>query len=455
MSNEEIKKTVKDLATAWESFKDTNENRLVALENNQGTAELDEQLNKINASIDGFQNALNQSDEAAKKRTDEIERKVNQLHTGAVADGGKTADLTKSAQLFYAARTSKALSELGEVDTKEYQEYRDAFASFLRFHPDAKPLQKQEIKAALSVGSDRDGGYWVPTEVSSQIIKRLFETSPIRNIASVISITTDAIELPNDTNLASSGGWVAETGSRGETNTPQVGMQRLTVHEQFAQPKVTQKLLDDAAIDVEGWLSAKIAEILSFTENAAFVSGNGVGKPRGFLDYGATALTTKDSSRAWGKLQYVPSGAPGAFPTVSGLVSDDANCLIDIIYALKPAYRAGATWVANRATVAAVRKLRDANGHYFWAPGLQAGQPSTLLNYGITEAEDMPDMVSDALAMAFGNFSVGYTIVDRQGIRVLRDPFTDKPFVKFYTTKRVGGDVVNFDAIKLLKFANS
>ena len=372
-----------------------------------------------------------------------MERKVNLLHQGALTGGGEKVDRLKAdASKFFLAKTGKAPTE--DVDTKAYQEYTQHFGAYVR---------NGEINASMSVGSDREGGYLVPTVHSDQIIKKLFETSPIRTIANVVPIGTDAIEFPVDATQAASGGWVGEAQSRPDTDTPTFGMKRVQVHEQYAKPKVTQKFLDDAAIDVETWLADKIAEILSFTENTAFVSGNGVMRPRGFLDYGSAAATTKDSARAWGVIQYIPSGASGAFDTISGLVADDANPLIDTIYSLHPRFRANANWVMNRATVASVRKLRDANGHYFWAPGLQVGQPSSLLNYPITEAEDMPDIAADSYSIAFGDFKTAYLIVDRIGIRTLRDPYTDKPYIVFYSTARTGGDLVNSQALKVVKFS--
>lgn len=458
MPQENLTEAVNGLQKAWADFKDTNEKRIEALEKGQGAGEYEEQLVKINKQIDTFIDQQQAIDKARKEdaaRADEIERKVNLLQGTALGGGGKVSDVKRDAVLFQAARSGRPLSELGEVDVKEYQDYTEAFDIFLRCSPDSKQMQK--VRNALSAGSDPDGGYWMPTQMQSRILTRLFESSDIRSIAGQLTISSgDSVEYPNDTNTGVSGGWVSETGTRSDTNTPQVGTQRIVTHEQYAQPKATQKILDDAAIDVEGWLAGKIADILARTENTAFVSGNGVGKPRGFLDYGAAAVTTADASRAWGVLQYIATGASAGFPLISGAtVANDANALLDIVYALKAAYRSGARWVMARSTVALIRKLRDENGQYYWNPGLQPGQPGLLLNYPITEAEDMPVAASNSLSVAFGNFKEGYQIVDRQGIRILRDPYTDKPFVKFYTTKRVGGDVVNFDAIKLLKFAAS
>ena len=315
-----------------------------------------------------------------------------------------------------------------------------AFRTLLRSGDD------MELKA-LSVGSDPEGGYWVPREVSDQMVKTVFETTPMRQLANIIETSTDALEMIVDKNEAVAN-WVGETESRAETATPDIARVRIPVHELHAQPKATQKLLDDASINVEQWLSEKVAAKFARTEATAFVSGNGVAQPRGFLDY--PTASTGDDTRSWGTLQYVASGAAGAFAS-----SDPGDVLFDLIAALKPAYRPGAAWLMNTATASTIRKFKTADGAYIWQTGLQAGQPATLLGFPVMESEDMSDVAADSLSIAFGNWRQGYQIVDRTGIRVLRDPFTAKPFTLFDTTKRVGGDVVNFEAIKLLKMAAS
>ena len=271
-----------------------------------------------------------------------------------------------------------------------------------------------------------------------------------------MTIGTDKLVIPLDVEEAASGGWVGEKASRADTNTPGVGEQTIEVFEQYAQPKATQRLLDDAEVDIEAWLAGKIADILTRTENTAFVSGNGVNKPKGFLGYASAAVTTADASRDWGKLQYIATGAAGAFASPNASASRlPADVLIDLIQATKPLYRANGRFAMNRATAGAVRKLKDGDNNYLWQPSIVAGQPDQLLGYPVSELEDMPDIASNTFSIAFGDFRRGYQVIDRQGIRVLRDPYTEKPFVKFYTTKRVGGDVTDFDAIKLLKFGTS
>lgn len=333
----------------------------------------------------------------------------------------------------------------GGAKTKSAAEsaHATAFAGFLRKGVDADLATLE--KKAMSVASDPDGGYLVAAEMSSRIVARLQETSPMRSIASIMTVTADAIEGMLDLGEPAAG-WVAEVEARSETASPQVGLWRIPVHELFAEPRVSQKLLDDANFDIEAWLAQKLAEKFARAESAAFVSGSGVGMPRGFTTYPTAA--TGDASRPWGTLQHVATGVNGDFAA-----SDPADDLIELTYALKAGYRMGATWVMARATAAEVRKLKDeTSGQYLWQPGLAAGSPASLLGYPVVEAEDMPALDDGSLSIAFGNFREGYAIADRLGIRLLRDPYTAKPQVKFYTTKRVGGDVLDFDAVKLLKF---
>jgi HK97 family phage major capsid protein len=299
------------------------------------------------------------------------------------------------------------------------------------------------LQKRLSVDSDPDGGFVVTPEFSSRVSTVLFETSPVRQVATVETISTDALEGLFDGDEATVG-WVNEQGARAESATPQIGLWRIPTHEMFANPFATQKLLDDAFLDMEGWLAAKVSERMSRFENSAFVLGNGVGKPRGFMTYGA------GTNR--GQIQQVASGAVGApFITAEGL--------INIVYSLKSGYRTGAVWAMNRASVGVIRRIRDdsgaaaGTGQFMWQPGFGT-QPQTLAGYPIVEMEDMADFAGGALPYAFGNFAAAYTIVDRQGVRILRDPYSSKPFVSFYTTKRVGGDVINFEALKIGVVAN-
>jgi HK97 family phage major capsid protein len=301
-----------------------------------------------------------------------------------------------------------------------------------------------EAKAA-SAGSDADGGYIVPAETEAQIDRLLTEASPIRAIATVRQTSASLFRKPVSMGGAVSG-WVAETAARPETGTPTLDLLDFPTAEIYAMPAATQQLLDDAMVDIEQWLAEEVRDVFAVQEGAAFVSGDGNGKPRGFLDYTKTA----EGNQAWGELGYVATGTDGGFDA-----SDPADALIDLIYAPKTGYRARGRFVMNRQTVSAVRRFKDADGNYLWQPSLSEAGTSTLLGYPVTEAEDMPDIGTGAFAIAFGDFEKGYLVLDRQGVEVLRDPYSAKPYVLFYTTKRVGGGVQDFEAIKLLKFGSS
>ncbi len=327
----------------------------------------------------------------------------------------------------------------------EADEHAKAFGAFVRKGQESDLIALE--RKAMTVGSDPEGGYLVPSELSQRIVTRQRDLTTMRQIATVMEVSSDALEMLSDRNEAEAN-WVAETATRTETTTPSLGKVRIPVHEISAQPKASQKLLDDAQINVEEWLAAKIADRFSRREADAFINGDGVMRPRGILTY--TTSTNDDESRSWGQIQYVASGAAGGFAS-----SSPADRLLDLVYKLKAPYLPKASWLMPRSVSAAIRKLKGGDGNYLWQVSMQSGQPPTLLGFPVVFSEDMPAMATDTYSLAFGDFSEAYTIVDRAGIRLLRDPYTDKPNVKFYTTKRVGGDVVNFDAIKLMKFATA
>lgn len=400
------------------------------------TPEMKAKLEKADKDLDEVRNSV-----------DELMQQVGRLGVNGAGGEDDGRDILAEAQRFYAGMKGVDEYPIGDAEVEAFAEYDKVFATFLK-----KGDNAANIKAALSVGSDGNE-QWIPTQMQSTIIRRLFETSPMRAICDVISIPTDSVTWPNDTNDATSGGFVGETESRAATATPDVGEQTIYVREQYAMPEVYQKFLDMATIDVGAWLENKIADKLSRVENARFVSGTGVKAPRGFLDYKTDSVTTDDASRSWGVLQHVTSGASAGFPNVSGSSASDPDKLVDLVAKLKPAYRQGARWLMNRATEAALRKLKDADGNYFVGRLTESATGFDILGYPITTAEDMPDLASDSFSVAFGNWMMGYQIVDGRGMRVLRDPYTTKGKVKFYTTKWTGGDVINFDAIKLMKFA--
>jgi HK97 family phage major capsid protein len=340
---------------------------------------------------------------------------------------------------FAKVQNRQGLGTDGSAVTEEQRAYKNALLAYVR----RGPAVSSEIQAALSVGSDADGGFLVHPDLSGRIVKLVFETSPVRQVANVVTIGTDALEGINDLDEAGAG-WTGETDARNETTSPKIGEYRIPAHELYAEPRATQKMLDDASLDIEAWLAGKVADKLSRLENASFFAGDGVKKPRGFLTYAAGT----PSASAFNVIEQVVSGANGAF---AGTNPGDA--LINLVYALKSAYRQNAVFMLRRATLAAVRRLKDGQGNYLWQPDFQQRQGGTLLGFNVVEAEDMPALAANSLSIAFGDFNAGYQIVDRAGIRILRDAYTAKPYVKFYTTKRTGGDVVNFEAIKLMKFS--
>jgi HK97 family phage major capsid protein len=292
-----------------------------------------------------------------------------------------------------------------------------------------------------------DGGYAVPKEIDAVIDAALKGISPIRAIANVVRVGSAGYRKLVTQNGVTSG-WASETATRPETATPTFNEIVPSFGELYANPAATQAMLDDAAFDVEGWLASEIATEFAKAEGAAFVNGNGTNKPRGFLQ--APTATTSDATRPFGTLQYIASGAAGAF-----VAANPQDRLVELVHAVRAPYRQGASWVMNASTLATIRKFKTSDGAFIWLPGLSAGQPDTLLGYPVVEAEDMPDIAANSLSIAFGNFKAGYLIAERTETNILRDPYSNKPYVHFYATKRLGGAVTNSEAIKLMKFALS
>lgn len=303
--------------------------------------------------------------------------------------------------------------------------------------------RESEIKS-LSGTAPADGGYAVPREIDAAIAARLNSLSPIRAIAQVVQTGTAGYRKLITTS-GTAAGWVSETAARPETAAPSFAEIAPPSGELYANPAASQAMLDDVGFDLETWLAGEIAGEFARAEGAAFVSGSGANQPRGFLS--APNAATGDAVRPFGTLQFLASGNAIGFDAAPDLK------LIDLVHALKAGHRQGASWVMNAATLAQVRKLKDANGAFLWQPGLAEGQPDRLLGYPVVEAADMPDVAAGALPIVFGNFRAGYLIAERNATTILRDPFTNKPFVHFYATKRVGGQVLDSDAIKLLKIA--
>lgn len=299
-------------------------------------------------------------------------------------------------------------------------------------------------------GFDTTGWRWqlgdavLTTEIDALISARLRNISPIRSIAQVVQ-TGSAGYRKLVTTGGTASGWVSETATRLETATPGFVEIAPPSGELYANPAASQAMLDDAGFDLETWLAEEIAMEFARAEGAAFVSGTGTNQPRGFL--AAPTSAAGDTARPFGTLQFLASGNATGFDTTPELT------LIDLVHSLKAGHRQGASWVMNSATLAEVRKLKAADGSFLWQPGLMEGQPNRLLGYPVVEAEDMPDIAANALPIAFGNFRAGYLIAERSATSILRDPFTNKPFVHFYATKRIGGQVLDSDAIKLLKIS--
>lgn len=400
----DLKNLLQKQGEAFEAFKKTNDDMLKAKADGKSVADFEAKLSKINddlAQIADLKSAL-----------DQVEKKLNR--PGAAGDG----DPTKA-------------------------EHKQAFGKFLRkgVEDGLGELQKK----AYNITTDADGGYAVPEELDRDILDLLVEVSPIRGIATVRTIgTSDYKKLVNTRGTAS--GWVDEDDARAATNSSNFAQVTPFMGELYAYPQATQQMLEDVFFNAEQWIVDEVSTEFARAEGAAFVSGDGTKKPKGFLSY-TTALTT-DSGRAFGTMQHVASGAAADWAA-----SNPQDKLLDLVYSLKAGYRGNARFVMNKGLLAEVRKFKDSTGNYIWRPGLEAGQPDTLLGYGITEAEDMPAKAANALSIAFGDFKRGYLIVDRIGTQTLRDPYTNKPYVGFYVRKRVGGCVVDSNAIKLLKFA--
>ncbi|MXP15033.1 phage major capsid protein [Altererythrobacter confluentis] len=301
--------------------------------------------------------------------------------------------------------------------------------------------RETEIKSISGV-VPADGGYAVPRSIDAMIARELVEISPIRSIAQVVQTGSAGYRKLVSTGGTASG-WVSETASRPETDTPQFAEISPPTGELYANPAASQSMLDDAGFDLESWLASEIAMEFARAEGAAFVNGSGFDQPEGFLN--APVSVAEDGLRAFGSLQYIGSGDDAGFGS-----SPEAR-LIDLVHTMKSGHRQGATFVMNSATLAEVRKLKTTDGAFLWQPGLVEGQPDRLLGYPVVEAEDMPDIANGAYPIAFGNFRHGYLIAERSATQILRDPFTNKPFVHFYATKRVGGQVLDSAAIKLLK----
>ncbi|MDQ1081438.1 phage major capsid protein [Pseudoroseomonas cervicalis] len=411
-SFEEVRRLIEGVNRGFEEFKATNDRRLKEIES-RGNADpvtsdklgkLDEQLNKL-------------SNELL-----ELGKKANRI-------GGPGGGDHKPG------------------DGPEHREHRAAFDTWARRGEGNEREINGLAQKAMSTLVPADGGYLVPEIVDRNILNLLRDENPMRQLANQITVSSP--DYKRLVNLHGAGtGWVGETDARPATNTPQLAEIGAFMGEIYANPQVTQTLLDDSVVDLEAWLAGELAQEFGLAEGQAFISGDGVKKPKGFLAYPTAA--TKDGTRPLGTFQHIVTGAAAAFPA-----SNPSDLLVSLIYMLKSGYRTNARWYLNSAVLATVRTWKDGQGNYLWQPNAAAGQPGTLLGFPIADMEQMPDVAAGSYPIAFGDMRRAYTIVDRIGTRTLRDPYTNKPYVGFYTTKRVGGMAVDTQALKFIKVAAS
>lgn len=378
------------------------------------------------------------------KRCDDIEVALKRTPKAGSADVENLVKLEIKANEFMIAATvvknhGKGIRFDEEIKfgVDEFKAYESVLKKFLRVYDPQKPIyfSADELKA-LSVGIDPDGGYTVTPVMSNRIVTRIFESDPVRQLASVEKISTDAIEWMVDYGEAG-WGWEAETVAGPETTTPQIFRKRIPVHVIYAKPRASQMLLEDSALNIESWLADHVAKRFSRGEAAAFVSGNGVGKPRGFLTYADYDTAGTDQ---WTRIERQNMGNATALT---------ADGFTDVKYRLIENYLQRGTWLMNRLTVAAAMLLKDGQGNYIWKPGIAEERHSTILGMDVRMSTTMPQIAADAFVVVIADWAEAYMVVDRLGITIQRDPYTQKPMVEFYTRKRVGGDVINFQAIKI------
>lgn len=401
--SDEIRELIEQQGKAFEEFKKSNDERLAALEKGEARSELEEKTDRINDELGRLSAAV-----------DELAKKANR--PGAPG---------------------------AEGDEALQAEHKSAWLKWVRKGDDAG-LADIERKA-MNVGTPADGGYAVPIQQDRDIMRLLTDLSPMRQVCRVMTVgTEDYRKLVNLGGTAS--GWVGETDARPATAGPTLAQLKPSFGELYANPEVTQKALDDIFFNVEGELSQDISESFAVLEGKAFLSGTGTNQPVGLLT--AKTSAEADSARAFGTVQHIATGVADNFPA-----KDPADILIDLIYSMKAGYRTGAQFMVNSMTLAAMRKWKDGQGNYIWQPAMQNGQPGSIFGYGYVTNEDMPSAGAGAIPVVFANFQQAYVIFDRVGIRSLRDPYTNKPFVGFYTTKRVGSMIANTQAVKFLKCA--
>lgn len=436
MELSEFKTLLDQQGAAFDAFKATHEELKT---NDTLTAE---KLARIETALDGAvegKAALESAFAAERKEREELELRINREGIKGSPESAKRELEIKDFNVVLEGIAVERKQAFTPLDAAGYDEYKSAFGAFLRKND--RLLTADEVKT-LSVGSDPDGGYFVTPDVSGRIVTKVYESSPMRQIASQQTISTDALEGVEDLGEAGAG-YAGEHATSGDTTTPQVGKWRIPVYWIDTEPKATQQLLDDAAVNIEAWLSGKVADKFARFEEAEFVAGS-TGKIRGLTSYTTAADT---GSVAWGQIGHIVTGTSSDFAA-----SNPTDKIQDLIGALQNTYLPNARFLTRRSVITKIRKFKDGNGNALWQPSFVAGVPEMIMGYPISRAEDMPALANGSLSLAFGDFAAAYQIVDRQGIRVMRDPYTSKPYVKFYSTKRTGGGVVNFEAVKFLKF---
>ncbi len=376
---------------------------------------------EVKSAMAGFMNAFNGFQDDVKKSLQQQEERLTMLDR-------KTMTYARP-----------ALSAYAELDVP----HKKAFGAYLRSGDDDGLRGLVLEGKAMSSAVAADGGYLVDPQTADTIRSMLVSTSSLRSVSNVVQIDATSFDVLIDRSEVGSG-WATEVAATSETATPTIERISIKLSELAAMPKASQRLLDDSAFDVEGWLAGKIATRFIRAEASAFINGDGIDKPKGIL----LPAKVANASWVWGQLGYIPTGAASDF-----LATNPIDCLVNLVYSLTADYRANATFVMNSKTAGAVRKIKDTEGRFMWSDGLAVTAPATLMGYRVLIAEDMPDIAANTYPIAFGDFNAGYTIAERPDLRILRDPFSAKPNVLFYASKRVGGDVTDYAAIKLLKIA--
>jgi HK97 family phage major capsid protein len=437
--NEDLKGSVMDEVKSLISQVQDKDKELNSLkETNAEYATLKSEVSRKSEIITDLMESVQKHEAKHKELEDSLKSVELAMKNSSNASGKDKNEVVSRYKAAIREYARKRDYKIDEALIKEYNEYVvNQFAAH----------EKDEIKSSLvktlSVDSNPDGGYLVFPERNPNVQDiREFETSPVRSVANVVTTAAESYEIVIDDDESASGGWVSEQEGRGETNTSQFGKITIPTHEQYAQPKVTQKLIDDISINIESYLNAKTQDIVTRTENTAFVSGDGSGKPKGFLSYDAWAAAGVYER---GKIEQIKSTSNGAFV---------ADTIKELKNSLKGAYQGRAIFGMKRDGWQNIITLKDGQNNYLLDPrSFKDGDTEILLGKRVIFMDDMPGAATDSLSMVYGDFNAGYTIVDRVGFRVLRDPYTDKPYIKFYTTKRVGGAVTNYEALKIYKLA--